>query len=360
MRDPRVRLLTCNVNCNGPSKVQATLDLINNNLADLISLQEIDVHAFGAVAYTKEWRRAGCSLVLSSPEVGSQKHRVGLVSRLPIRPVLLPSTVSARAAAGLIQVSIQDALYPLLVVASYGYPGDQHATDALVDALVAFAKSFGGRFVLFGDWNATDDEGAIARHACEGSLNCLDSAFPFALPCTNPRRTRRIDFAVSDFRVSASEVSHIEGPWDHVSVCYTQTSRRVFGVLSCLSAPPCAHLTLALTMLGGQLAGHRKLLIELCSRMTWRWPGVSSLIRLSKPCRTLTPTPTTMLFLVLLPLSLVAILKSRTLGLLLLARSPAARKVCAACVTVWSNSPMIPAIRVYALTYRPLCVACAN
>ena len=221
MRDPRVRLLTCNVNCNGPSKVQATLDLINNNLADLISLQEIDVHAFGAVAYTKEWRRAGCSLVLSSPEVGSQKHRVGLVSRLPIRPVLLPSTVSARAAAGLIQVSIQDALYPLLVVASYGYPGDQHATDALVDALVAFAKSFGGRFVLFGDWNATDDEGAIARHACEGSLNCLDSAFPFALPCTNPRRTRRIDFAVSDFRVSASEVSHIEGPWDHVSVCYT-------------------------------------------------------------------------------------------------------------------------------------------
>ena len=123
---------------------------------DLLSLQEIDVNLLSAPGYVAEWRAKGYTAILSPIDAATHSHRVALVSRVPCRPVKLENVqASSRVAAGLIEAQCRDHFEHVLVVAVYGFPGDEAATDVLIRELLQAIDRFGGTFLLIGDYNTT-------------------------------------------------------------------------------------------------------------------------------------------------------------------------------------------------------------
>ena len=160
--------------------------------------------AFFSLAFTREWRALGWKVVLATPEPCSALHRVALACRadLHCRPVSLTSTVAAtRHAAALVEgtANSPDAKRkPVLLTAAYGFSGDLVKANAMMDELAQAFRAFGGPFVMLGDMNQTADEGTLASLVRCSMLRLLDDAFPVQLCHTNPTRSRRIDFGVSD------------------------------------------------------------------------------------------------------------------------------------------------------------------
>ena len=57
---------------------------------------------------------------------------------------------------------------PILVVALYGFSGGLPATNQLVQDVVAACKSFGGTFLVVGDYNCTQTEGTVCSLLQQG------------------------------------------------------------------------------------------------------------------------------------------------------------------------------------------------
>ena len=108
----------------------------------------------------------------------------------------------------------------MLVVALYGFAGDLPATNQLVQDVVAACKSFGGTFLIVGDFNCTQNEGEVCNLLQQGAVRSFDEA-GVDLPATNPPRTRRIDFGLCHHLLWAEEVSHFDQSFsDHALVAY--------------------------------------------------------------------------------------------------------------------------------------------
>ena len=216
-----IKVASCNLAGAGISRTALALQHLTPFNPDIISLQEVDIPQQCAAAYTREWRGLGWQLYLSKPEPRSGLHRVAAACRLSSRPVSLPvSTGTTRHAAFLVEAQ-QDAIRrPVLFVATYGYSGDLCATNGMVEDLVEACHRFNGPFALLGDWNQTADEGSMQQHIMTGSVRLMDDPFPVQLCATNPLKTRRIDFGLSDASIFPTEVWHRDGPCDHTAVGY--------------------------------------------------------------------------------------------------------------------------------------------
>ncbi|CAE7359865.1 unnamed protein product [Symbiodinium natans] len=223
--------LTANLNKTGITKNPLAAELAREAQASFISLQEIDVNYLSAPGFVEAWRHEGYSALLSAGDVNKGSHRVALVSKVPLRQVNLGlARAQPRHVAGLVELCSGSRKHHLLVIAAYGFPGDLEATSEMLRELVEAARAFGGSFVIFGDFNATADEGYIVEATASGVVNVLDADFEEALPFTNPyradpntgekRRTRRIDYAIADRSTLASRVEHFERPdlSDHLCV----------------------------------------------------------------------------------------------------------------------------------------------
>ena len=189
---------------------------------DLLSLQEIDVNLLSAPGYVAEWRAKGYTAILSPIDAATHSHRVALVSRVPCRPVKLENVqASSRVAAGLIEAQYRDHFEHVLVVAVYGFPGDEAATDVLIRELLQAIDRFGGTFLLIGDYNTTQHSGAVSHAIRQGQVHALDDASLEAQLPTNPLRTRRIDFGLSHRRLWADDIFNFETCFsDHKVVGY--------------------------------------------------------------------------------------------------------------------------------------------
>ncbi|CAE7373819.1 unnamed protein product [Symbiodinium natans] len=225
--------LTANLNKTGITKNPLAAELAREAQASFISLQEIDVNYLSAPGFVEAWRHEGYSALLSAGDVNKGSHRVALVSKVPLRQVNLGlARAQPRHVAGLVELCSGSRKHHLLVIAAYGFPGDLEATSEMLRELVEAARAFGGSFVIFGDFNATADEGYIVEATASGVVKVLDADFEEALPFTNPyradlntgekRRTRRIDYAIADRSTLASRVEHFERPElsDHLCVGY--------------------------------------------------------------------------------------------------------------------------------------------
>ena len=189
---------------------------------DLLSLQGIDVNLLSAPGYVAEWRAKGYTAILSPIDAATHSHRVALVSRVPCRPVKLENVqASSRVAAGLIEAQYRDHFEHVLVVAVYGFPGDEAATDVLIRELLQAIDRFGGTFLLIGDYNTTQHSGAVSHAIRQGQVHALDDASLEAQLPTNPLRTRRIDFGLSHRRLWADDIFNFETCFsDHKVVGY--------------------------------------------------------------------------------------------------------------------------------------------
>ena len=164
---------------------------------------------------------------LSKPESGV--HKVALCSHIPFRPCALNVDVAAtRYAAGTFEVQgPNEQIETLLVVGVYFQACNEAIAQQQASEIVAAAASTGLRYVLIGDFNLEQHQASLGHTIQSGGTHACDSCErDGSLPNTGPGRKRRIDFALSHWRLPASSVLRRECYFsDHLVVNYCfQTS----------------------------------------------------------------------------------------------------------------------------------------
>ena len=157
----------------------------------------MDVNAASSLGFVAAWKARGFNCLLGARDPSSHLHRTALLTRGALQPVHLSVPAGpARFSAGLVDAFCGDCARRVLVVSFYGHPGDVCLTGLILGQLMQEIRSFGGPFLLLGDYNCSIDEGPVASILATGQARCLDEDLPGPLPSTNPRNTRRIDFAL--------------------------------------------------------------------------------------------------------------------------------------------------------------------
>ena len=100
----------------------------------------------------------------------------------------------------------------VLVVSFYGYPGDAPRTSLAFESLMSAVATFGGPYVILGNFNLTQTEGSLAALLATGAIRAADDTGGSLHPNTNPTDTRRIDFAVAHPNLVASQVNTFRMP----------------------------------------------------------------------------------------------------------------------------------------------------
>ena len=77
-----------------------------------------------------------------------------------------------------------------------GYPSDLARTSEAYEALMEAIAVYGGLFVVLGDFNCTQQEGALSTSLVCGAVRPADDSCDGPPMATNPVGTRRSDFAV--------------------------------------------------------------------------------------------------------------------------------------------------------------------
>ncbi|CAE7667378.1 CTSD [Symbiodinium microadriaticum] len=192
-----VSLLSCNVARRGAATIEAVASMLRVQNAAVAAFQEVDINRATAPGFAVAWRRQGFQTVLGP--VGTQaRHRVALVSSLPMQPVQMEMEVeSDRVAAGLISLPLGGRTVSVLVASFYGFPSDSPRTNNAFSALMRTITVFGGPFVILGDFNCTQAEGVVATTLCSHAVRAADEAYSFEPPHTNPTNTRRIDYGLT-------------------------------------------------------------------------------------------------------------------------------------------------------------------
>ena len=172
--------------------------------AAVAAFQEVDINRATAPGFAMAWRRQGFRTVLG-PVGDRDRHRVALVSCLPMQPVQLEMEAACdRVAAGLVSMHLGDRAVTVLVVSFYGYPWDLPRTNSAFSALMRAISVFGGPFVISGEFNCTQTEGVVATTLCSHIVRAADEAYSFEPPPTNPSNTRRIDYALTHLDLVAT------------------------------------------------------------------------------------------------------------------------------------------------------------
>ncbi|CAE7336588.1 OTU5 [Symbiodinium sp. KB8] len=107
---------------------------------------------------------------------------------------------------GVVVWPLSEGTASVLVVSFYGYPGDAPRTSLAFDSLMSAVATFGGPFVVLGDYNITQMEGSLAAMLATGAIRAADDTGGPQHPNTNPTNTRRIDFAVTHQNLVACHV----------------------------------------------------------------------------------------------------------------------------------------------------------
>ena len=180
--------------------------MLSQESVQIAAFQEADINPMSAAGFVAAWRRHHHQAVLS-PVDSRGRHRVALTSSLPLRHVQLPDLSCAdRVAAGVVVWPLSEGPTSVLVVSFYGYPGDAHRTSAAFESLMSSVATFGGPYVILGDFNITQTEGSLAAMLATGAIRAADDTGGSMHPNTNPTDTRRIDFAVAHPNLVASHV----------------------------------------------------------------------------------------------------------------------------------------------------------
>ncbi|CAE7637517.1 unnamed protein product [Symbiodinium pilosum] len=133
------------------------------------------------------------------------------------------SLVCIKYAAGTFEVQGTDQQREsILVVAVYFQARNEAVAQQQATEVVAAAASTGLRYVVIGDYNLEQHQASLGHTIQSGGTHACDSCDRTgSLPNTGPGRKRRIDFALSHWRLQASSVHHRECYFsDHLVVKY--------------------------------------------------------------------------------------------------------------------------------------------
>ena len=217
-----LQIATINLNRCGVSAVDRVADFRCDFPFQIAALPEADIPVQCAAGFIHAWKRRQMQASLSNPDAGV--HRVALCSQIPFRPcVLNVESAATRYAAGTFEVQGPNGqCESLLVVAVYLQARNEAAAQQQASEIVSAAVSTGLRYVLIGDFNLEQHQAALGFTIQTGGTHACDScASPGSLPHTGPGRKRRIDFALSHWRLPASSVHHQDCYFsDHLVVKY--------------------------------------------------------------------------------------------------------------------------------------------
>ena len=157
--------------------------------------------------------------------------RVGtlaLVSSVPMRPATLQvSEAQGRYAAAVIDMQAgPEETEPIMVVGLYLQCGDEATAAGQAEDILQQPLRVGFGFVAIGDFNMLPQHPVLVECLAAGGVCAGDDCRPGEeLPPIGPifqgHRRRRIDFSLQHAQLRAQEVSHHEGPSDHVVVSYS-------------------------------------------------------------------------------------------------------------------------------------------
>ncbi|CAE7531982.1 unnamed protein product, partial [Symbiodinium microadriaticum] len=176
-------------------------------------ISEADVNTFSGPGYLQAWRSRGWTAALSEGLEGISK--VALASSHHFRIIRLPTEeASGRHVAGIFEFrNQQQKVIEVLIVAFYGCPQSEARAQAQAMDVLMAAKSTGLPFIVAGDWNTTQETGALARAIQnQAVLACDEVDLSSNLPATGPiysgSRRRRIDFAIAENHCSPVGLAH--------------------------------------------------------------------------------------------------------------------------------------------------------
>ena len=142
--------------------------------------------------------------------------RAAVVSNLPVTVVKLTDDC-ARVSTAMAEVRRDNAYFKFLMVSFYGVVGSSRDTDLLLRDTCAALSSYGLPFILAGDFQFQPWESPIAGALASGLFFELEDC---RFPCTGPKRSRVIDYAVSSRHFTASDAHTVAGVADHAAVYY--------------------------------------------------------------------------------------------------------------------------------------------
>ncbi|CAE7376592.1 unnamed protein product [Symbiodinium sp. KB8] len=163
----------------GISSVDAVQAMVADHQVSIAFFQEVDIHRQSAVGFAN-LHAQGRSCLEASNETGSITVAIG---RGPIgrrRGGMAHAGGYCSRARGMF----------------LGYPSDLARTSEAYEALMEAIAVYGGLFVVLGDFNCTQQEGALSTSLVCGAVRPADDSCDGPPMATNPVGTRRSDFAV--------------------------------------------------------------------------------------------------------------------------------------------------------------------
>ncbi|CAE7489116.1 unnamed protein product, partial [Symbiodinium necroappetens] len=178
-----ISLLTCNLARKGIASVDAVRAMLSQESVQIAAFQEADINPLSAAGFVAAWRRHKYQAVLS-PVDSRGMHRVALGGGVANfgGPYLGACGLFLR------------------------LPGRRPRTSLAFDSLMSAVATFGGPFVVLGDYNITQMEGSLAAMLATGAIRAADDTGGSLHPNTNPTNTCRIDFAVTHQNLVACHV----------------------------------------------------------------------------------------------------------------------------------------------------------
>ena len=217
-----LQIATINLTRCGISAVDKVADFSCEFPFQIVALPEADIPVRYASGCINAWKRRQMQVCLSQPESGV--HKVALCSHVPFSPCKLSvESAASRYAAGTFEVQGTDQQREsILVVAVYFQARNEAVAQQQATEVVAAAASTGLRYVVIGDYNLEQHQASLGHTIQSGGTHACDSCDRTgSLPNTGPGRKRRIDFALSHWRLQASSVHHRECYFsDHLVVKY--------------------------------------------------------------------------------------------------------------------------------------------
>jgi len=187
-------------------------------------IQEIDINSFSCPNYTNDWKAKGFHVVLGEVCPSRNFVRVALVSRQPMRLVALPGVnMPDRVVAAVAEFKDPQGQFQKFVVASfYGPVADEAIAAQLAGQVAEVAHCFGFPWMVLGDFNVPQHDSAMADLLLRGDVFSMDECFgPISLlPPTRKNSSRRIEYGLSSRKLFPSNLNHVAGVADHLTVIY--------------------------------------------------------------------------------------------------------------------------------------------
>ena len=220
-----LNVATFNVHQGGVFKIPAILPLFDELQVDVFALQEVNIPHESRISWIARWKALGFHAILCNAAEGTSS--VALVSRFPCKEIIAAEVVDQqRFAAAMFEFEIGSAPHKrqfrkILIATVYAHVTDTVVRDALVHEAVAFLEQAAFPWILMGDFNMTDAEGAVNELVNKGAAACLDAPFALLPETTRPKGHRRLDFGLGSHGMFPTARSQTASFSDHDIVSYS-------------------------------------------------------------------------------------------------------------------------------------------